>query len=86
MNFFNLKSSAIRKVFTAENPDAQLVLGWLLSHCGMFRTSFDSDPLRMAMKEGKRQIALDIIAELNLDTAKIEAAIKKYEDTKLMEI
>lgn len=86
MQFFNMKAEAFKKTFAEGNPDAQFVLGWILSHCGMYRTSFDSDPLRMAMKEGKRQVALDIISELKLDTAKIEQAIKKYEDTKLMEI
>lgn len=45
-------------------PAGRRFLYWLLETCGLYRTSFNTDPLRMALREGERNIGLRLMTAL----------------------
>lgn len=45
-------------------PVGRRILDWLFETTGLFHSSFDSDPLRMAKNEGQRNVGLIILADL----------------------
>lgn len=49
--------------FLVENRNGLRFLARLLDKCGVFKTSFHSDPLKMAFMEGQRNIGLEILSK-----------------------
>lgn len=55
----------LRRAMKATFTDAEVLIH-LANYCGAMRTSFSSDPLEMARREGRREVWLEIQKNLNL--------------------
>lgn len=49
---------------TLASPDGRAVVWRILEQCGIYRSSFQGEALTMAFNEGKRQIGLWLLSEL----------------------
>lgn len=72
-----LKSRHFKELFKGDNGDlkrsGERVLADLRTFCGWDRPSiFDTDPLIMARREGRREVFARIIRFLNLDEAVVQ--------------
>ena len=57
------KRSGLRKLMS--DPEGRMWMWDLLAECGVFHSSFSSDALTMAFSEGRRDIGLRRVAEIN---------------------
>lgn len=67
LKFFKKQRNVVKSykdLFRTET--GQLVLNDLMAVGGISRTSFDSDPLSMAYREGQRSIVLRIMKNVNI--------------------
>lgn len=46
-------------------PEAQQFINELLDKCGVYHTSYSTEPLAMAYREGKRSIGLWVLSQFN---------------------
>jgi hypothetical protein len=51
--------------FVLETAQGKRFLWGLLKKCGIFETSYDSNPHTVYFKEGRRNLGLELIAEIN---------------------
>ncbi len=58
-----LKKSALRNIMNT--PEGRMWMWDLLSRCGVYHSSYSSDALAMAFREGHRNIGLHLTAEIN---------------------
>jgi len=65
------RARAYAKIFCGNSkeltPDAKIVLGDLERFCFATTPTFDTDPARAALKEGRREVFLRIMHTLNFD-------------------
>lgn len=66
-----------QKTFGSEHGSR--VLGDLMEHCGMMRSSFQGEkhPLEMAFREGERAVVLMILDKLEIDVMKRQELIRE---------
>ncbi len=57
------KKAAFRKFMS--DPEGRMFMWDLLTLCGIFHSSFSIDALRCAFNEGRRDIGLRLLAEIN---------------------
>jgi hypothetical protein len=57
------KRSGLRKLMS--DPECRMWMWDLLSECGVFHSSFSNDALTMAFAEGRRDVGLRRVAEIN---------------------
>jgi hypothetical protein len=58
--------------------DGELVLKDLMQRCGVLGNLFDGDVNSMLVREGKRQVVLDIIEKLKWDVSQLKERIDRY--------
>jgi len=63
------------------SPDAIAVLADLAHEGFLNRPTYDDDPRRHALNEGKRMIALHVFKSLRLDTERLAALTKQLKET-----
>lgn len=56
------------------------VLYDLIRTCGVFDSSFNSDPILMAYHEGRRSVALSILSKLDTDVSELRRLIRESYD------
>ena len=69
--------STYKRVFTSD--DGRRILSDLMNVCGMQRSSFDSDPLKMAYHEGERAVVLRILKSVNVSAFQLNNWFKMIE-------
>lgn len=63
------KALRYKRLFTT--PDGREVLKDLLNLCGYDQSSFNKDPYKTARNEGRREVALDILAMVRMDVTDV---------------
>lgn len=69
------RSIAYKEVFTTDL--GKRVLYDLMLNSNMLQSSFNSDPLLMAMKEGERNVCLRILKLVDVDIKQLEKLVRE---------
>lgn len=78
--FNRQKERSIAYKDTFNSDLGKRVLYDLMLHSNMLSSSFSSDPLEMARKEGERNVCLRILKLIGTDLKELENLIRKADD------